>query len=232
MKKITVLILFVVIVISFLSVFCGCDKRQAQAISIFDNSTYTLPITPQYANWHGNGTYFVSELTLNDIKRKINSQEHTHSVSYQNGLLIEKRNDVRIDYYILEQKNEGGYDLAMPYFISNCNELILYPKHFFIKELEKNEYFEPVEDKTYVTTATIDDFVQFYVQSGVFRVTKSNEKLLVEWNEKTKLADSKIVRQGSATFKIQKYKGHSFWIEFSGDKEERKVSYNVVSEHE
>ena len=73
MKK--TVFLLAVLVVSLCFTLAGCNNTlQAKAISIFDDSSYILPITPQSANWHGNGTDFVSDLTLEEIKNEINKQ--------------------------------------------------------------------------------------------------------------------------------------------------------------
>ncbi len=52
MKK--TVFLLAVLVVSLCFTLAGCNNTpQAKAISIFDDSSYILPITPQSANWHG-----------------------------------------------------------------------------------------------------------------------------------------------------------------------------------
>lgn len=102
MKK-TVLLL-AVLVVSLCFTLAGCNNTpQAKAISIFDDSSYILPITPQSANWHGNGTDFVSDLTLEEIKNEINKQSSTNASIHENCLLIENQNGERTDFYQYNQ---------------------------------------------------------------------------------------------------------------------------------
>lgn len=229
MKK-TVLLL-TVLVASLCFALAGCnDTPQAKAISIFDDSSYILPITPQSANWHGNGTDFVSDLTLEEIKNEINKQSSTIASIHENCLLIENQNGERTDFYVVERKSEKNYDLSMPYFISESGDLILYPKHFFHDELADNKYFEPVEEELYRTDATFDDFKQFYEKTGVFHISQKGNSLVIAWNKEFALSDGETVKQGGASFTIPKYQGSSFAINFFSEENELKISYSITME--
>lgn len=118
MKK-TVLLL-AVLVTSLCFALAGCNNTpQAKAISVFDDSSYILPITPQSANWHGNGTDFVSDLTLEKMKDEIDKQSGTVASIHENCLLIENQNGERTDFYVVERKSENSYDISMPILVRN-----------------------------------------------------------------------------------------------------------------
>lgn len=229
MKK--TFLLLAVLVASVCFALVGCNNTpQAKAISVFDDSSYILPITPQSANWHGNGTDFVSDLTLGEMKNEIDKQSGTIASIHENCLLIEKQNGERTDFYVVEQKSEKSYDISMPYFISESGDLILYPKHFFHDELAENEYFEPVEGKLYQTNATLDDFKQFYEKTGVFSISQEGASLVIAWNKEFSLSDGETVNQGGASFIIPKYQGSSFAINFISEEKALKISYSIITE--
>ena len=225
MKKLAFIFSMAVVICCILT---GCAKDpEARAISVFDSSSYTLQFTPNSANNHGSGTDFVSDLTLEEMKHEIDSQQGTTAELYGDCLLIEKQNGERVDYYVVTKLSGNSYDFGMPAFNSESNDLILYPKHLFDLALSDNGIWEVTEGKEYIVNGSADEFKQFYEKTGVFVVTQDESFLSIEWNKEFTLSDGEVINQGGASFTPAKYQGSSFTIAFTEDENGRSVSYSV-----
>ena len=209
----------------------GCAKvPEARAVSIFDDSSYTLPFTPDSANNRGSGTDFVCKLTLAEMRDAVGGEGGTAAEVYGECLLIERQNGARTDYYAVTGIGGNSFDFEMPAFTSGAGDLILYPKHLFDLARSGGGILEIAEGEEYAVNGSAEEFARFYEKTGVFTVTRGENALSVEWNGEFPLSDGEVTDRGGASFTAPKYRGSPFTVAFAEGENGRSVCYSVAEE--